>query len=349
MLSSPPLQWHDDTHDATPSTAVGGRGARASGRGGTKGGACSVFEIDPSRNQFHATFPGVGTYEGPLIDIFYFDRNRAEYPLYQGGDGGQSGVQSCGGRESADRLFAEQASASIAADHWPLGRGAQWVPHGSRGRMVYEDGDVYEGAFVYGRREGRGIMDYHSASATSGATSGATRGESESLDIGLDIGLVTRSITRYEGQWRAGMREDSRAVIHWQHPDKQDGKGKHGGKAAIGDGGHRRRAMFEGDALTTLVDEAEEEGNGGGSSGGRGGGGGSGGGGRGGGGEGKGGDDDVTGGEDSAAWDGFRGDGQGGHGDVFAQLQFCGACTYLNEDRLAACSICGGREFVDEV
>ena len=67
------------------------------------------------------------------------------------------------------------------------------------------------------------------------------------------------------------MREDSRAVIHWQHPDKQDGKGKHGGKAAIGDGGHRCRAMFEGDALTTLVDEAEEEGNGGRSSGGRGG------------------------------------------------------------------------------
>ena len=44
-----------------------------------------------------------------------------------------------------------------------------------------------------------------------------------------------------------------------------------------------------------------------------------------------------------------EGDGQGGHGEVFAQLQFCAACTYLNEDRLAACSICGGQEFVDEV
>jgi hypothetical protein len=205
--------------------------------------------------------------------------------------------------------------------------------------MVYEDGDVYEGAFVYGRREGRGTMDYHRASATSGAPGGFTRGELR--DMGLDIGLITRSITRYEGQWRAGMREDSRAVIHWQHPDKQDGKGKHGGKATIGDGGHRRRAMFEGDALITLVDEAEEEGSGGGS----------GGGGRGGGGEGKGGDDDVTGGEDAhtTVWDGLRGDGQGGHGEVFAQLQFCAACTYLNEDRLAACSICGGQEFVDEV
>ena len=88
-------QWHDDTHDATPSTAVGERGARG-GRGtnGGYGGACSVFEIDPSRNQFHATFPGVGVYEGPLVDIFYFDRNRAEYPLYQGGDGGQNSGQS---------------------------------------------------------------------------------------------------------------------------------------------------------------------------------------------------------------------------------------------------------------